>query len=72
MPLATGGVEKLRGDDFKQEFKAQRGDIHRRGVHVAYGLMLAWCIRIIKTLLYGNTVIGSSRIYITEGSTWVI
>jgi len=40
--LATLGLKTLRGEDFKREFKAQGGEIHRRRAHVAYGPTLAW------------------------------
>jgi hypothetical protein len=39
--LGTSGLQTLRGDDCKREFTAQRGAIHRCGVHLAYGPTLA-------------------------------
>jgi hypothetical protein len=35
--LGTAGLEKLRGSDSKRDFKPRRGEIHRRGAHLAYG-----------------------------------
>ena len=40
--LGAAGLKKLGGDDFKRHFTARRGEIHRCGVHVAYGPTLAW------------------------------
>jgi hypothetical protein len=40
--LGTTGLKTLRGDDFKRDCKAKRGERHRCGAYLTYGLTMAW------------------------------
>jgi hypothetical protein len=46
---------KLRRGDFKPEFRAQRGELHRCGAHLAYRATLA------RALVEGEYLLATTR-----------